>query len=270
MKKPMVWLLAVLFLGGLASAQTLDEVLAKNYQARGGLDKLQAVAAVKMSGKMVIPAQGLEMPMVLWQKKPNRMRVETTFQDKKIIQAYDGRKAWWIMPFKSEAAQEMAPEQAKLLAEQADFENPLVVFKEKGYKLELQGREDMAGTPVFKLKLTKAGGREIYFYLDADSGIELKSTLTLKSGEAETLNEILYDDYKPVDGLLMPFSVENKVNGKTQVQMTMESIEINPVISDGLFTMPQNKAEVKTEEPKQKTQAERTPKKTSGRSAAGK
>lgn len=239
MKKTMVCLLAMWFISGWLPAQTLDEILAKNYQAHGGLDKLKAMTALKMSGKIAIPAQGLEMPIVLWQKSPNKMRVESTLQDKQIVQAYDGRKAWWIMPFLSAAPQEMAQEQAKLFAEQAEFENPLVVCREKGYLLELVGREDMAGTPVFKLKLAKTDGKEMYFYLDAESGIILKNTLTMKTGETETLNEILYGNYKPVDGVNMPFYVENKVDGTIQVRMTMETIEINPAIDDAIFAMPQ-------------------------------
>jgi len=224
--------------------------MARNFKSRGGLDKLKAITALKMSGKIVIPAQGLDMPMEIWQKNPDKMRMESTFQDKKIVQAYDGHVGWWIMPFLSGEPQEMAPEQAEILAVQADCENPLVVFKEKGNKLELLGREDMEGTPVFKLKLTQAGGREIYFYLDADSGVELKSAMTLKNGETATLNEILYGDYRPVDGVTMPFSVENRMNGKTQVRMTMENIEINPAINDGLFAMPSKKEAAKTDRQK--------------------
>jgi outer membrane lipoprotein-sorting protein len=246
MKKTIALLSAILFLGALLPTQTLDEILARNYKSNGGLDKLKAVTAMKISGKIVIPAQGLEMPTVMWKKHPNKMRVETTFQDKKIVQAYDGRKAWWIMPFLSADAQEMAQEQAEPFVEQADFENPLLVFKEKGYKLELLGKEDIEGTPVFKLKLTKTDGREIFFYLDADSGLELKSTLTTKTGETETLNEILYRDYKPVDGVMLPFTVENRMNGKTEMQMTMESIEINPAMDDAMFAMPQKKEAAKT------------------------
>lgn len=251
MRKIFVLAWAASLLGGLLCAQTLDEILARNYQAHGGLDKLKAITAMKMSGKMVIPDQGLEMPMVMWRKYPDKMRVESRFEEKKIVQAYDGRKAWWIMPFLSEEPQEMAPEQAKLFAEQADFENPLVVFKEKGYPLELMGKEEMEGTLVFKLKLTKPDGREIFFYLDAESGFEVKSTLTLKIGETETLNEILYGKYKPVDGLMMPFYVENRMNGKSQMQMTMETLELNPAMDDAIFAMPQKKEAAKTDEPKQ-------------------
>jgi len=241
MKRKIFCLLALIFWEGLLCAQTLNEILAKNYQARGGLDKLKAVTAVKMSGKIVIPAQGLEMPMVLWQKNPNKMRIESTFNKKVIVQAYDGQKAWWIMPFIAPDAREMSQEQSKQFKDQADFENPLVEYKGKGYKLELLGKVVLEGTLVFKLKLTKTDGREIYFYLDAASGIELKSTMLLKSGASVAMNEIIFGDYKPVNGLLMPFHIENKTNGKTQARLTLTTIKINPVVDDAMFVMPLKK-----------------------------
>ncbi len=237
----------VLLLGGVLGAQTLDEVLAKNYQAHGGLDKLKSLSGWKMTGKIVIPVQGLEMPMDLWQKAPNKMRVESTFQGQKIVQVFDGAKAWWIMPFLSEEAQEMPAEQGKLFRDQADFENPLVVFREKGHKLELLGKEEMAGTMVWKLKLTKADGKVIYFFLDAESGIELKTSLAMKMGETEVLVEVLYGDYKPVDGHMMPHAIENKMNGQSQMQMTIAAVEINPVLDDVFFAMPEKKESPKAE-----------------------
>jgi outer membrane lipoprotein-sorting protein len=243
MKNSIIWILAMLFLSGLLNAQTLDEILAKNYQAHGGLDKLKAMTAIKMSGKIVIPAQEMEMPMVMWQKNPDKIRIESTFQDKLIVQAYDGRKAWWIMPFMAPDPREMSPEQRAQLAEQADFENPLAVYREKGYRLELLGEENLEGTPVFKLKLTRTDGREIYFYLDVASGITMKSAMKSKSGASETMKEIIFTDYKPVNGWLVPFHIDNKTDGKTQVQLIMTTIEINPVIDDALFVMPLKKEE---------------------------
>jgi hypothetical protein len=228
MKKILLSLLAVLVLGAPLCSQTLDEVLAKNYQARGGLDKLKALAGWKLSGKMVVAAQGLDLPVVIWQKAPDKMRVETTFQEK-------------IMPFLSEDAQPMPPEQDKLFREQAVFDNPLVVFREKGYKLELLGSEEMEGKPVFKLKLVKADGKEIFYYLAAGSGLELKISLLMKTGESESLVEILYGDQRLVNGLMMPFTVENRLNGQAQMQMTFEEIEINPAMGDALFAMPDKK-----------------------------
>jgi len=241
MKKPIIWFLSILFLSALLRAQTLDEILALHYQAHGGLDKLKAMKAVKMSGKIVIQDQGVEMPMTLWWKTPDKMRTESTFQDKVIVQACDGRQAWWIMPFMAPDAREMSQEQGRYFTEQAFFENPLVEYKEKGFTLELLGKVDLEGISVFKLKLIKTDGREIYFYLDVASSVMLKSTMVLKSGANPTINEILFTNYKLEKGLLMPFQIENKTNGKTQAQLTLATVEINPVIDDAIFAMPLKK-----------------------------
>jgi outer membrane lipoprotein-sorting protein len=241
MKKFIFSLLAALVLGTPLGAQSLDEILATHYQARGGLDKLKSLAGRKMTGKIAVPALGLELPVVIWQKTPDKMRVESTFQGKTIVQACAGLKAWWIMPFLSEQAQEMPPEQGRLFRDQADFADPLVDYKGKGYLLELLGKEELQGTPVFKLKLTRDGGREIYFFLDAGSGSELKSMRLMKIGESESLVEILYGDYREVGGHMLPFAIENRLNGEPQMKMTLDAIEINPVIEDAFFVMPEKK-----------------------------
>ncbi len=222
--------------------QTLDDVLAKYYQARGGLDKLKAVSAVKMSGKLFVPAQGLELPTVRWQKAPDKLRVETTIQDRKVIQGFDGRAAWWLNPMLAPGAREMPAGQAALFREQAEFADPLAAYKEKGYKLELLGREELDGKPAFKLLLTRSAGKEIFFYLDAESGVVLKSSRAMAAGDAASVAEIVYTDYRPVDGQLMPFAIENRVGGKTQARLVLETVVFNPAVSDGLFAMPAEKA----------------------------
>ncbi|MCU0237713.1 MAG: DUF4292 domain-containing protein [Acidobacteria bacterium] len=252
MKKILLSLLAVLLLGAPLCAKTLDEVLARHYEARGGLDKLKALAGWKLSGKMAVAAQGLDLPVAIWQKAPDRMRFEATLQGKKIVQACDGTTSWWIMPFLSEEAQAMPAEQDMPFREQAVFENPLVVFAEKGYALELLGSEELEGKPAYKLKLVKADGREIHYYLDAASGLELKSSRA-KTGESGGPVEILYSDYRPVSGVMMPFTVENRLNGQLQVQLTFDEIEIDPAMADALFAMPaDNEAAAKKKAPAKK------------------
>lgn len=234
------WL--ALLLGGILSTglqgQTLDEVLAKYYQARGGLEKLKALQGWKMTGTIVLPAQELQMPLAMWQKQPDKLRVETTFQGRTTVQAFDGKKAWWIVPFLAPEAREMPADQGLPFRQQADFENPLVVWKEKGYRLELLGREEADGAAAFKLRLNAPGGREILYFLDAASGLERKSAMQLAAGEGQVAVEVLYRDYRPVDGLLMPFAIENRTNGQTQMTMTIESIAIDPDMPDDLFAMP--------------------------------
>ena len=217
MRKIILVAVAVLWMADLSHAQTLDEVLARNYQSRGGLDKLKASRAVKMSGKIVVPAQGLEMPVVLWQKSPEQAcGWRPPSRTRRSSRPATAGRPGGSCPSCPRTPRRCRRSRPGCFAEQAEFENPLVVFREKGYKLELLGGEDMDGKPVFKLKLTKADGREIYFYLDAGErhrAEKLAGAEDRRNGEP--LDEILYGDYRPVDGMMMPFAVENRLNGQT-------------------------------------------------------
>lgn len=241
MKRMLLGWLVLLALGaplfGELKEPTLDEVLASYYQARGGLEKLQGLKGWKLTGTIILTAQGLAMPLAMWQKVPDKLRVETTFEERTTVQAFDGRTAWWIVPLISTQAREMPLDQGLPFRRQAGFEDPLVVWKEKGYRLELLGREPAEGAPARKLRLTTTDGSVILFFLD-DAGLVRKSAMPLAPGEDPPLLEVIYGDYRPVDNLLMPFTIENRNNGQTQMTITAESIEIAPDLPDSLFAMP--------------------------------
>src|ERR1017187_9574191 len=82
-------------------AQTVDDIIAKNIQARGGLDKLKSVQSTKSTATMAM-GPGMEAPGVLIQKRGNLARLEFTIQGLTMVQAYDGKNAWQIMPFTGE------------------------------------------------------------------------------------------------------------------------------------------------------------------------
>ena len=75
-------------------------------------------------------------------KRPNKSRTEFTVQGMTGMQAYDGKNAWMVMPFMGKKDPEAMPaEGTKLVAEESDFDGPLVDWKEKGHKVELVGKE---------------------------------------------------------------------------------------------------------------------------------
>jgi len=79
------------------SAQTVDEIIAKNLQAKGGLQKLKAVQTARMAGTMTV-GPGMEAPFVIEFKRPNQMRLDFTLQGMTGTQAYDGKTGWMLMP----------------------------------------------------------------------------------------------------------------------------------------------------------------------------
>ena len=218
-------------------SQTVDEIISKNIETKGGLQKLKSIKSMKMTGEVF--TGGFEMSMTLWAKRPNKSRMETVFQDQKTVQAYDGEKAWQINPFMgSNEPQEIKGLQAEDLKEKADFDEPLIDYKKKGHKVEFMGKEDLEGTEVYKLKVIMKSGRVVYIYLDTDSCIELKQSTTLNYQGTEYLVETIFGDYKEVGGIMMPHSIETRINGQTQAQITIEKVEFNIEIDDSLFKMP--------------------------------
>ena len=219
-----------------ASAQTVDDLVGKNIQAHGGLEKLKSLKSVKISGKVLAHA-GIEIPITLQKKRPNLLRVDLNFQGKDLIQAFDGETGWQT-PFVGTDIQKMTEDDLKDIKEQADFDGPLVDYKEKGNAVELVGKEDMEGTDVYKLKITLKDGNIRYLYLDGDNALELKSSGKIKREGTEYDAETFYGNYQTIEGVTMPFSIEVKVNGQTGQQITIEKVETNVDMNDSIFKMP--------------------------------
>lgn len=244
MKRILTWsplrgivIVAGLALGSSAQAQSVDELIAKNIEAHGGLAKLKAIESMKVTGKFT--SGTLEAPMVVYNKRPGRVRIESTIQGKSFLQAYNGTIGWTINPFGGVSdPQKMSDEEVKSVQEQADIDGLLVDYKAKGNKVELVGKEEMEGTPVHKLKITKKNGDIRYMFLDAASGIELKMTSIYTQGEKQTEVETYFSDYKSEGGVMVAHAMENRANGQTFSNITIEKIEPNVTIDDAIFEMP--------------------------------
>ncbi|MGH9773918.1 MAG: LolA family protein [Candidatus Acidiferrales bacterium] len=237
------WVVGIAMLCALpAAAQTnpsVDEIIAKNNTARGGLDKVKAMQSVRMSGRVLI-GPGIEAPMTLEIKRPGQLRMEFTAQGMTGIQAYDGKGGWQVMPFTgSSTAEPLAGDDLKDVQEESDLDGPLVDYQTKGNKVELVDKEDVEGASCYKLKVTKKNGDLEYFYIDADSGLDIKeeSKRTIQGTEQEV--ETSLGSYKEVSGLYFPFSIESGIKGTDQKQKVMiDKIEVNVPIEDARFAMP--------------------------------
>jgi outer membrane lipoprotein-sorting protein len=220
-----------------AAAPSLDAIVAKNIQAKGGEAKLKAVQSMKMSGRVTI--QSMDLNMMIATKRPNMMRQEMQFQDKKIVVGFDGTTAWTINPLLgSEAAQEMTGAQADLARDQADFDGPLLDWKGKGHTLEYVGTEDVGGAKAHKLKLTKKNGQIQYLFLDAESGIDLKTTVQVPQGGTTMTVETEMSDYRPVEGIMMPHALKTSINGMQTGSIVVDKIELNTPVDEAQFKMP--------------------------------
>jgi len=240
------------WLAPMAVAETVDEVVAKNVAARGGMEKIKAVKSLKSTGKMVMPGGAMEAPFVQMLRRPDDFRMEFTFQGMTGVQAFDGSSdvAWGISPFMGKKEPEIAPaEESKIVAEEADIDGALIDWKEKGHQIELMGKEQVEGADAFKLKLTRKSGSINYMYIDAETGLEVKneSKRIIRGTEVET--ESFLSDFKEVDGIPYPFTMTQGRKGGAENQrmkFVLEKIELNTAMTDDQFKVPANAVKADT------------------------
>ena len=220
-------------------AQTADEIIAKNIQARGGSDKLKSVQSTKATATMAM-GPGMEAPGVLIQKRGNMSRLEFTVQGLTAVQAYDGKNAWQIMPFTGKKDPEpMSADEAKEVEEMADIDGPLMDYKSKGHQVELLGKEKIEGTDAYKLRVTLKNGDVQTQYIDADSFLEIKEETKRTVRGTEQVFESSIGDYKEVNGIIFPFAVESGVKGSPDKEkLTITKMELNVPVEDSIFKMP--------------------------------
>lgn len=222
-----------------AAAQSLDEILAKHFEAQGGKEKIAAVQTVKIVAKQVAGPQ--TVPLTIYWKRPDKVRIEINYQGMTGVQAYDGKDAWMVMPFLGKNDPEaMTGDDLKEIVDQADLlEGALFNWKEKGHSVELVGEESVEGTPAWKLKLVKKNGDASTIWLDKEAYLQIKSEGKRKRGDQEIEMESSMGDYKEVGGLLFPFSSEARPKGAPQgMSFVMDKIELDVAVEDALFAMP--------------------------------
>jgi hypothetical protein len=237
LRKALPVLVAAASLARPVLAQTADEVIAMANQARGGLDKLQALQSVRMKGRMAM-GPGFEVPVTIEMKRPRNTRMDFALQGTTAVQAFDGQVAWGILPG-GQKAEPLPPEMARSLENQADIGGPLVDYKARGHAVELVGKEPVGAGEAWKLKLTLKGGEVQYVFVDTASHLQVRNESRRTTGGAEIEIVTTLGDYKSVGGVLWPHSIESGARGRPEKQsLVFDSIEVNVEIDDARFRMP--------------------------------
>lgn len=234
MKRILILTALVLFAFIGTQAQTLDEVLAKHYKATGQ-EKIADVKTFYVKAKMSM--MGMEMPMTIQMKKPNKFKTETEVMGQKIVTAFDGENGWMVNPMAGSGVTELKGPELKQAMSQADFEGELYKYAEKGKTAELIGKVNLDGKEAYRIKLTDADGQVKDYYLDGST--YLISAMKAKIEQmGQTMNiETKVTDYKDIDGIKFGCKMEIETPMGTQ-SMVMEEIKLNETMDDAIFAKP--------------------------------
>ncbi|MFC5045920.1 outer membrane lipoprotein-sorting protein [Aquimarina hainanensis] len=239
------FIVGLFFIAALSSqAQTADEIIDTYFENTGGKENWNKLKGVEMIG--VMKMQGLEIPFEQLMTKDGKQSTTIEFQGQRMIwAAYDGTTSWSRnqMTMEPEKSDSEATENMKNAAK--DWPSPFLNYKEKGYTVELIGKETVDGTETFKVKITKTpllinGQKQpniSHYYFDTENFVPIVVEEQITEGpmKGQSIKSSI-SDYQEVNGLYFPFSQSNQFQ-----TMEFKEFKIDPEIAAEKFAFPEKK-----------------------------
>jgi len=239
MRHAVIVLVAVSCLSAFALTQTAEELVNKNIQAKGGMEKIKAIHSVRMTGTLN-GGGGFSAAVGQENERPKLVRQTFSLQGMTAITAYDGSTGWQIQPFGGHKDPElMGEDDLRGLLRDADFDGPLVDYKEKGNTVEYLGQDIVDGDDALRLKVTQKNGDIIYYFLDPDTFLEIRREVqeNIRGSIRESVSEM--GSYKPVAGVMYPYSLsQGSKENPAQSTTTIDKIEVNVPFEKADFALP--------------------------------
>ena len=231
-----------------AATQTADEVIQKHIAALGGRDALMKITSRKASGTMTVqtPNGNISGPFEVYSKAPNKTRLYVVLDlapmgmnDKLTLdQKFDGTTGWALNTLQGD--KQITGNQLENMKNQM-FPSSLLNYKTAGVTVELLPNETVGGTSLIVLKLTPKTGSASKYYLDPQTYLVVRSTMSVNSpdmgGMIEQTSEA--SDYRVVDGIKVPFRTTNSATGAVSQSATLvyDRVEHNTPIDDAIFVV---------------------------------
>ena len=213
------------------SAQSLDEIV-KKYTAANKLDNVANLKTIKITANMSMA--GMEMPMVLWMKNPDKIKSVTTFNGQDMIQVFDGEKGYVVSPMTgSTEPVEMTPEQVKQTLRSSMFQNFMTNYFKNG-QLALAGEENVNDKPAYKIKATVEGGTVIDMFIDKSSYLLVKTSTTTQANGMTVNMDSYPSDYTETSGVMIPMKTTTSAQGM-DILINFTKVEVDTPMDDSIF-----------------------------------
>ncbi|MGA2585520.1 MAG: hypothetical protein ABSF88_00625 [Candidatus Aminicenantales bacterium] len=240
MKKILIFSVALILLSGAAvnaGAQDVKVILNKMIDAQGGRKALEAVADVTISGSLDLIQMGMSGNITLYQKYPDKIRIDIEVMGIMITQAYDGEKAWMTNP-QSGAVEEMPDLMAKNMKRQAFGARAALDPEKYGISYAYKGKEKINDKEYLVLEQSFKDGFKTTDYIDPATYLIYKTKAksmdaTGTGGEVDT--ESISEDYRNEGGLIIAHKISTFQSGAAAMAMTFVKISTNSKLEDALF-----------------------------------
>ena len=240
MKKVAVAGILLALVAGLtvsAQAQDAKGLLDKMIQAQGGRAALAAVKDSTTSGSLEMVQMGMNGSVTMYQKEPDKIRIDIEIMGMVITQAFDGQKAWMTNP-QSGSTEEMPETQAASMRRQALGNDSLLNPDKYGISYVLKPKEKVGDKEYFVLEQTYKDGTKATMYIDPGTYLIYKAKAkTQDMTGADVEGETVFEDYKKEGDLMVAHKMIVYQGGAEFIRMTFTKVVNNSKLEDSFFMM---------------------------------
>jgi zinc protease len=237
MKRTILLMIALMFVGMSAQAASIDKLMNKVIKAYGGEKALNNITAVDM--EISINAGGMSQEVKMKTKDPDLFYMDVNVMGQNMKFSFDGNKYWMNQGGK---VMEAPAQQAPQLKGQADQLKDLVKigladYKTDGNTYTKKGRETVDGVECVLVEVTKKGEEGVStIYINKKTNLIHQMVTTAKQQGQEVKITVKAQDYKKVNGIMIAHTLKIDQMGQA-VEFKIKKLSINPKIDNKVFTL---------------------------------
>jgi len=213
-------------------AQDPAKIVSEYVKAAGGSKALSKIQTETLEGAFSNPTDGKPSTYTFSLKLPNRYYSEFVLGDKNLIEAYNGKSAW-RQATSGELSTVLGQEGQQLEAASLCYNSRLLNLKKHKLAVAFVGHAQVRGKDALQLELTTPTNirRELFF--DPQSHLLVKESAPVAGLD----EEMLYDDYRSVDGVKLPYKIELH-RGSDTYDINITRAAINATVGERTFDFP--------------------------------
>jgi hypothetical protein len=167
---------------------------------------------------------------------PDKERVEIT-KERDIAQVYNADKGWEIT-FKGPHPMEQKDVTDYLRRRRFSLDTILRTWvNDRTVALFYEGNAIAAEHPALQVTVINSKNEAVTLYFDTDTHLPIKKTFSWRDpvDKQRNLEEEIYDNYRPVQGIMTPYDVSRYYNGDMASQRFLNSAAYNQGLNLAMF-----------------------------------
>ncbi|MBA2380268.1 MAG: serine hydrolase [Blastocatellia bacterium] len=222
-----------------AIEMTVDELMGKHIAAIGGEDNLRKLTSRVATAEIDLEQQGIKATATMYAKAPNLSASELTLTalGKAIATGYEffdgkaGEQLYSFSPVSRYSGKRL--EDARL---SSDFYGPLN-WRQNYDKIEIIRTVKCGEEDCYAVEFEPENGTKFIEFYSAKTFLLIRREGVIPSSTSSTSlpYSVRYEDYREVDGVIVPFKTTNNTAGNGNVVTTIKSVKHNVPVNDNVF-----------------------------------